>query len=123
MSKELQDRIDQLETEFKNRNWNIPAKPDPTLAEDEWHVIFSDHKDLTTGTITKIPWQGGLNTTSTFIVKRWHKQAEADKQWKAERMEQALKRLDFSCLDCPENKTCQYAWDAYNTGGDCLASK
>lgn len=121
--KQAQERIIQLEKAFAELHWALPPKPDPTLAEDEWHVIFSDHTDLTNGTISKIPWKGGLNTTSTFIVKRWHKLAEAEKQWKFERMEHALKWLGFSCLECPQNKTCQYAWDAYNTGGDCLAEK
>ena len=28
-----------------------------------------------------------------------------------------------TCYHCDIYKTCRYAWDAYNTDGDCLASK
>lgn len=35
----------------------------------------------------------------------------------------AEKLEDFTCHDCPHKATCEYAWDPYNTGGDCLASK
>ena len=28
-----------------------------------------------------------------------------------------------TCYDCPSKETCRYAWDPYNTDGDCLASK
>jgi len=30
---------------------------------------------------------------------------------------------DTTCWECSENKTCKYAWDPYNTDGDCLADK
>lgn len=46
------------------------VKPDPTLAEDEWYVVFSDYRDLSRGVIQKTPWMGGSNMTSTFKVKR-----------------------------------------------------
>jgi hypothetical protein len=29
----------------------------------------------------------------------------------------------FSCDDCGARKTCEFAFDAYNTDGDCLAEK
>lgn len=29
----------------------------------------------------------------------------------------------MTCDDCPNARRCNCAWDAYNTGGDCLASK
>jgi hypothetical protein len=32
-----------------------------------------------------------------------------------------LSRL--SCLDCSSWRTCEYAFDPYNTDGDCLAEK
>ena len=28
-----------------------------------------------------------------------------------------------TCDDCEDNKECKYAWDMYNTDGDCLAGK
>ena len=31
--------------------------------------------------------------------------------------------LKCTCTNCPENKSCLYAFDAYNTNGDCLAEK
>ena len=30
---------------------------------------------------------------------------------------------DTTCYGCPESKKCEYAWDAYNTEGDCLKDK
>jgi MoaA/NifB/PqqE/SkfB family radical SAM enzyme len=29
----------------------------------------------------------------------------------------------FTCDDCPRKHECQWAFDAYNTNGDCLADK
>lgn len=37
--------------------------------------------------------------------------------------EAPIKKEDLTCFNCTENKTCKYAWDEYNTQGDCLASK
>lgn len=66
----LKARIEQLEKSLSRHGITIPREPDPTLATDEWYAIFSDYKDLTSGAITKIPWSGGSNATSTFKVKR-----------------------------------------------------
>lgn len=30
---------------------------------------------------------------------------------------------DFSCYECPDSEKCPFAYDAYNTNGDCLAEK
>ena len=30
---------------------------------------------------------------------------------------------DTTCFKCPDNGTCEYAWDPYNTHGDCLMDK
>ena len=30
---------------------------------------------------------------------------------------------DCTCKDCECSKKCPFAWDLYNTNGDCLASK
>ncbi len=29
----------------------------------------------------------------------------------------------YNCYDCPENSFCEWAFDPYNTGSDCIASK
>lgn len=34
-----------------------------------------------------------------------------------------LTSIGSTCKGCSEVKTCIYAWDPYNTDGDCLASK
>lgn len=34
-----------------------------------------------------------------------------------------LRLLDSTCLHCEDQLTCNYAYDPYNTGGDCLAVK
>ena len=32
--------------------------------------------------------------------------------------------FESTCLDCPlADQGCEFAWDAYNTHGDCLAEK
>ena len=31
--------------------------------------------------------------------------------------------LEYTCDQCIGRETCPYIFDAYNTGGDCLASK
>ena len=30
---------------------------------------------------------------------------------------------DYTCFTCPEKETCPFAFDPYNTDGDCLAEK
>lgn len=68
--KKAQARIKQLEEDYKLRNWAMPPEPDPSLAEDEWWAVFGDYRNLTVGSLSKVPWQGGSNMTSTFKVKR-----------------------------------------------------
>ena len=29
----------------------------------------------------------------------------------------------LTCEDCEQNHSCEFAWDFYNTNGDCLAEK
>lgn len=33
---------------------------------------------------------------------------------------QPPKREELTCYRCSNNKTCEFAWDHYNTNGDCL---
>lgn len=30
---------------------------------------------------------------------------------------------EYTCFYCPEAGSCPYAWDDYNTDGECLAEK
>ncbi len=30
---------------------------------------------------------------------------------------------ETTCVDCNRRHSCNFAWDAYNTNGDCLAEK
>lgn len=32
-------------------------------------------------------------------------------------------RESLTCFTCPHNAPCDFAWDDYNTDGDCLAAK
>ena len=32
-------------------------------------------------------------------------------------------KVKFTCDECTSNRTCAYAFDGYNTDGDCLAEK
>jgi hypothetical protein len=34
-----------------------------------------------------------------------------------------MKAQSFTCYQCDANFDCKYAWDWYNTNGDCLAEK
>lgn len=34
-----------------------------------------------------------------------------------------IKREDLTCHTCPFKEVCEFAYDLYNTDGDCLASK
>ena len=34
-----------------------------------------------------------------------------------------IAREKFTCFECGAEPTCPYAWDHYNTNGDCLAEK
>lgn len=36
---------------------------------------------------------------------------------------QIFKWRNYTCNGCPDVQGCEYAWDDYNTDGDCLASK
>lgn len=51
-------------------------QPDLSLAEDEWHLIFPDYRNLKEGRASKVPWGGGSNMTSTFIVGRLERYKE-----------------------------------------------
>lgn len=35
----------------------------------------------------------------------------------------ALKAKDTTCFTCDQKEKCKYAFDPYNTNGDCLADK
>jgi hypothetical protein len=35
----------------------------------------------------------------------------------------SVPKEDTTCFGCPDNAACKYAWDSYNTRGDCLAKK
>jgi hypothetical protein len=37
--------------------------------------------------------------------------------------EDAAERQTYTCNKCAANLSCPYAWDGYNTNGDCLAEK
>lgn len=37
--------------------------------------------------------------------------------------EYGVGEINFTCDDCPAKRVCQFAFDLYNTDGDCLAEK
>ena len=47
------------------------------------------------------------------------------KQWamQGEGAYEPPKKEELTCFTCRDNSTCPYAWDDYNTDGDCLAEK
>lgn len=48
--------------------------------------------------------------------------AEARKLW-FDAVGEELHPDRITCKGCPSNDTCEYAFDGYNTDGDCLAEK
>jgi hypothetical protein len=54
----------------------LEMQVDTSLADDEWHLIFPDYRDLKEGRASKVPWSGGSNMTSTFIVGRLERYKE-----------------------------------------------
>ena len=50
------------------------------------------------------------------IFEKYNKY-ESEKGW------ELSKREDFTCSRCDRDESCEYAWDLYNTNGDCLAEK
>ncbi len=40
-----------------------------------------------------------------------------------ERMKEIMKGQNCTCEGCPSEETCEWAYDPYNTDGDCLAEK
>jgi len=54
-------------------------------------------------------------------VNNWVALAIGEGVTRSADVEEAKK--EFTCFNCSDKNTCELAWDAYNTGGDCLASK
>lgn len=50
------------------------------------------------------------------------KVAQAQKDWK-DAVGEELHRDRITCTNCEVNDNCEYAFDPYNTDGDCLALK
>lgn len=48
--------------------------------------------------------------------------AETEKKDEVEEPSEGEKEY-MTCHRCSEKDVCEYAWDPYNTDGDCLASK
>ncbi len=40
-----------------------------------------------------------------------------------ERAVEYVGETEFTCDDCRDRRTCEWAFDPYNTNGDCLAEK
>lgn len=38
-------------------------------------------------------------------------------------IDEKIKKEDLTCFDCADKETCKYVFDAFNTDGDCLATK
>lgn len=42
---------------------------------------------------------------------------------KAMPLDEPHKLEDFTCFECVHFRTCEVAWDLYNTNGECAAEK
>lgn len=67
-------------------------------------------------------------------VKKWYHNYYIDLTQEAPKMSDVFKveavfeqtekqKEQHTCNECTAQDTCEYAWDNYNTNGDCLASK
>ena len=45
------------------------------------------------------------------------------KEVSAEEMDELEQKKSLTCWNCGDQATCEFAFDLYNTGGDCLAMK
>lgn len=69
-TEDLKARVKQLEESMRIQSMMVPPGPDKNLKDDEWHVIFTDYRDLTTGVITKIRPQYASGMNALFKVKK-----------------------------------------------------
>lgn len=53
-----------------------------------------------------------LRSYAVSLVQTFNKEHAADNN----------ARIVFTCDDCPRGAYCAYAFDSYNTAGDCLAN-
>ncbi len=68
-----------------------------------------------------------------LLTGTWTAADEAERQRDIERLNNmsdeeleaayGVAKEDTACFHCPGNTICKYAWDPYNTDGDCLMNK
>ncbi|KKN73542.1 hypothetical protein LCGC14_0399930 [marine sediment metagenome] len=69
-----------------------------------------------------------LVTDPIWIDVESHVRSEDDQQFDLVKVHDFLERVEpwvinLSCFECGDRATCKFAYDQYNTGGDCLAEK
>ena len=64
-----------------------------------------------------------INTHNTRDHYYRRQLLEKTKQLRAETIKEYNDINDFECDYCCSNEKCEYAFDAYNTNGDCLGIK
>jgi hypothetical protein len=91
-----------------------------------WYVSEFDGESALSSRARKVKLRGWLtagNNLDDIIIP--------DKPWVCRNYgslpgkppEDAAERQTYTCNKCAANLSCPYAWDGYNTNGDCLAEK
>jgi hypothetical protein len=62
-----------------------------------------------------------LRLVSRVITKLEKESAMNDTEARQKSLDDFYRRC--TCVGCDESSSCPYAWDGYNTDGDCLAEK
>lgn len=62
-----------------------------------------------------------MECREVFIDPECDKKLEADYQKFV--VDICAKTKNQTCVSCKDNMKCKFAWDLYNTNGDCLAAK
>lgn len=70
----------------------------------------------------RTPTEDGRKVWLRILQTHPHIQTDALRHCVSEKFEGEVLTV-FTCCDCPVVKECEYAYDLYNTDGDCLALK
>lgn len=65
-----------------------------------------------------------IDNGNLFFAATEYQKAYSVIKAECEQLKEENKHLNiYTCYKCSDKKTCQYAYDAYNTNDDCLAIK
>lgn len=100
----------------------------PSCGREWYEATFDGESSLASRrrkvNLLKLPEEGDRMADCIVPAKPWVQPPPIDPVLQATHARvDSLKPEDFTCFRCAINTTCPYAWDPYNTAGDCLAEK